>query len=401
MKSAFLKAGHLPTLIACFLYFDLSFMVWVLLGPMAVLVAHDLHLSAGQKGLMVAVPVLAGAILRIVNGVLVGQLHPRLTGLVMQLVVIAGLIAAWMIGIHSFQQVLLLGVVLGVAGASFAIALPMVSYWYPPEHQGMALGLAGAGNSGTVLASLFVPGLAVALGWRNVLGLAALPLMLVFVLFFVAAKNSPQCPPRKGLKDYARILKSHDAWLLMFFYAISFGGFVGLSSFLPIYFHDQFGLSPIKAGYFTAACVFAGSFARPFGGALADRIGGTRSLSFVYLIVAGILFGVARGALPAAATLLLFVLAMAALGMGNGAVFQLVPQRFRQDVGLMTGLVGMTGGIGGFYLAASLGYAQQYTGSYAFGFSLFAGMALLAFAGIVSVRPRWRREVGTLAAARI
>jgi NNP family nitrate/nitrite transporter-like MFS transporter len=401
MKSAFLKAGHLPTLIACFLYFDLSFMVWVLLGPMAVLIAHDLNLNPGQKGLMVAVPVLAGALLRIVNGILVGQLHPRLTGLIMQVIVVAGLIGAWLIDIHSFHQVLMLGVVLGVAGASFAIALPMVSYWYPPEHQGMALGLAGAGNSGTVLASLFVPGLAVALGWHNVLGLAALPLIAVFVLFYFAAKNSPQCPPPKSLADYGRILKSGDAWLLMFFYAISFGGFVGLSSFLPIYFHDQFSMTPINAGYCTAACVFAGSFARPFGGALADRIGGTRSLSFVYLLVAGILFTVARGALPIQSTLVLFVVGMAALGMGNGAVFQLVPQRFRQDVGLMTGLVGMTGGIGGFYLAASLGYAQQYTGSYAFGFSIFAGMAVVAFLGIMSVRPRWRRESATMATARI
>jgi NNP family nitrate/nitrite transporter-like MFS transporter len=401
MKSAFLKAGHLPTLVACFLYFDLSFMVWVLLGPMAVLIAHDLHLNPGQKGLMVAVPVLAGALLRIVNGILVGQLHPRLTGLIMQVIVIAGLIGAWLIDIHSFNQVLLLGVVLGVAGASFAIALPMVSYWYPPEHQGMALGLAGAGNSGTVLASLFVPGLAVALGWHNVLGLAALPLIAVFVMFFFTAKNSPQCPPPKSLADYGRILKSGDAWLLMFFYGISFGGFVGLSSFLPIYFHDQFSLTPVNAGYFTAACVFAGSFARPFGGALADRIGGTRSLSFVYLLVAGILFTIARGALSVQTTLVLLIVGMAALGMGNGAVFQLVPQRFRQDVGLMTGLVGMTGGVGGFYLAASLGYAQQYTGSYAFGFSIFAGMAVVAFLGIMSVRPRWRRESATMATARI
>jgi NNP family nitrate/nitrite transporter-like MFS transporter len=225
--------------------------------------------------------------------------------------------------------------------------------------------------------------------------------VLVFLLFLLTAKNSPQCPPRKNLDDYARILKSKDAWLLMFFYAISFGGFVGLSSFLPIYFHDQFGLAPIKAGYFTAACVFAGSFARPFGGALADRIGGTRALSFVYLIVAGILFTVGRGTLSASTSLVLFILAMAALGMGNGAVFQLVPQRFRQDVGLMTGLVGMTGGIGGFYLAASLGYAEQFTGSYGFGFAGFAAMALVAFAGIVSVRPRWRRESSALAAARI
>ncbi|HKQ44842.1 MAG TPA: nitrate/nitrite transporter [Rhizomicrobium sp.] len=401
MKSAFLKAGHLPTLIACFLYFDLSFMVWVLLGPMAVLIAQDLNLNAGQKGLMVAVPVLAGALLRIVNGVLVGQLHPRLTGLIMQLIVMAGLVGAWLIGVHSFEQVLILGLILGVAGASFAIALPMVSYWYPPEHQGMALGLAGAGNSGTVLASLFVPTLAVAFGWQNVLGLAAIPLMLVFVFFFFAAKNSPQCPPPKSLGDYARILKAKDAWLLMFFYSVSFGGFVGLSSFLPIYFHDQFGLPAIKAGYFTAACVFAGSFARPFGGALADRIGGTRSLAFVYLLVAAILFTVARGTLSVTETLVIFIIGMSVLGMGNGAVFQLVPQRFSRDVGLMTGLVGMTGGVGGFYLAASLGYAQQYTNSYAFGFSIFAGMALVAFVGIMSVRPRWRRESAELATARI
>jgi len=401
MKSAFLKAGHLPTLIACFLYFDLSFMVWVLLGPMAVLIAQDLNLNPGQKGLMVAVPVLAGALLRIVNGILVGQLQPRLTGIIMQLVVIVGLLAAWLIGVHNFQQVLLLGIVLGVAGASFAIALPMVSYWYPPEHQGMALGLAGAGNSGTVLAALFVPTLAVMVGWQDVLGLAALPLILVLILFLFTAKNSPQCPPRKNLADYGRILKSGDAWLLMFFYSVSFGGFVGLSSFLPIYFHDKFDLSPVTAGYFTAACVFAGSFARPLGGALADRIGGTRSLSFVYLLVAGLLFTVAGGALSVTETLVLFIVALSALGMGNGAVFQLLPQRFSSDVGLMTGLVGMTGGIGGFYLAASLGYAQQFTGSYAFGFSVFAGMALIAFAGIVTVRPRWRREVGSLAGARI
>lgn len=403
MKSAFFKAGHLPTLISCFLYFDLSFMVWVLLGPMAVLIAKDLHLNPGQKGLMVATPVLAGACLRILNGILVGQWQPRLTGIVMQTIVICGLIAAWIFGIHSFGQVLSFGIILGVAGASFAIALPMVSYWYPPEHQGMALGLAGAGNSGTVLASLFVPTLAVVLGWGNVIGLVALPLIVVFLLFLAFAKNSPNCPPRKTFADYTRILKSGDAWWLMFFYSVSFGGFVGLSSFLPIYFHDQFGLPPITAGYYTAACVFAGSFARPFGGALADRIGGTRALGFVYVIAAAVLAAVSPGNLTPVMTLAVFIFGMAALGMGNGAVFQLVPQRFGRDVGLMTGLVGMTGGVGGFYLAASLGYAQQFTGNYTFGFIVFACLALAAFAGITSIRPRWRKELlaNQLASVRI
>jgi NNP family nitrate/nitrite transporter-like MFS transporter len=401
MKTAFLESGHLPTLLSCFLYFDISFAVWVLLGPLAVLIAPDLHLDAGQKGLMVAVPVLAGAGLRFLNGILVGQWQPRLTGIVMQMVVITGLGIAWLSNIHSFSQMLLVGVILGVAGASFAIALPMVSYWYPPEHQGTALGLAGAGNSGTVFASLFAPALAVALGWRNVLGLAALPLLAVFVLFLIAAKNSPNCPPKKSMADYARLLRQSDSWWLMFFYAVSFGGFVGLSSFLPIYFHDQYKLSPVTAGYFTAACVFAGSFARPFGGYLADRIGGTRALSAVYVIVALVLLTVSRSVMTAQATLVVLIAVMATLGMGNGAVFQLVPQRFGRDVGLMTGLVGMTGGVGGFYLAASLGYAKQFAGSYAFGFVAFACLALAAWVGINAVRLRWRREAAGLALVRI
>jgi NNP family nitrate/nitrite transporter-like MFS transporter len=386
MKSAFFRAGHLPTLIACFVYFDASFMVWVLLGPMAVLIGHDLHLSAGQKGLMVAVPVLAGALLRIVNGILVGLWLPRRTGIVMQLLVIAGLFAAWLLGIRNFGELLLLGVALGVAGASFAIALPMVSYWYPLEHQGKALGLAGAGNSGTVLAALFVPALALALGWRNVLGLAVLPLILALAVFVFFAKDSPRCPPPKRLRDYTSVLRVGDAWWLMFFYGVSFGGFVGLSSFLPIYFHDQYRLAPVTAGYFTAACVFTGSFVRPFGGALADRIGGARALTYIYALVAAVLLTVSRGALPAPVELGVFVLGMAALGMGNGAVFQLVPLRFGREVGLLTGLVGMTGGLGGFFLAAGLGYARQFTGSYGPGFTAFALLALVAFAGIARLR---------------
>jgi NNP family nitrate/nitrite transporter-like MFS transporter len=386
MKNAFFRAGHLPTLVACFVYFDASFMVWVLLGPMAVLIGHDLHLGAGQKGLMVAVPVLAGALLRIVNGILVGLWLPRRTGIVMQLLVIAGLLAAWLLGVHNFGELLLLGVVLGVAGASFAIALPMVSYWYPPQHQGKVLGLAGAGNSGTVLAALFVPALALALGWRNVLGLAALPLIAALAVFVIFAKNSPRCPPPKSLRDYARVLGIGDAWWLMFFYGISFGGFVGLSSFLPIYFHDQYRLAPVTAGYFTAACVFAGSFVRPIGGALADRIGGARALTYIYALVAAVLLAVSQGVLPPAAELGFFVLGMMALGMGNGAVFQLVPLRFGREVGLLTGLVGMSGGVGGFFLAAGLGYARQFTGSFGAGFAVFALLALVAFAGIARLR---------------
>lgn len=394
MNSSFLKSGHMPTLIAAFLYFDLSFMVWVILGPLGVQIAKDLGLTAAQKGLMVATPVLAGALLRIVMGILVDHLKPKLAGTIGQVVVIAALLVAWLFGIENYAQVLCLGVALGVAGASFAVALPLASRWYPPVHQGTALGIAGAGNSGTVLAALFAPSLAVAFGWNNVFGLAVIPLVIVFAAYLVLAKDSPECPPAKPLTDYLKVLKDKDAWWFMFFYSVTFGGFVGLASSLTIYFNDQYGLPPVMAGYFTAACVFAGSLVRPVGGLVADRIGGIKSLSMMYLLAAVFLSVVSLGLPQAWMALSVFVVAMLVLGMGNGAVFQLVPQRFRKEIGVMTGLVGMAGGVGGFYLASSLGFSKQLTGDYQLGLVIFAGLAIVALIGLTAVKTRWRTTWG-------
>jgi MFS transporter, NNP family, nitrate/nitrite transporter len=402
INKEFLKAGHTPTLFAAFFYFDMAFMVWVVLGPLGVQAAADLQLNAAQKGLMVAVPLLAGAVLRVVNGLLVDRIGPKTTGLIGQVIVIAGLLTAWFSGIHSFTQVVLLGVVLGVAGASFAVALPLASRWYPPQYQGIALGIAGAGNSGTVFAALFAPGLAVIFGWTNVLGLAAIPLAIALVVYIVLAKDSPNQPPPKTFVEYLAVLREGDAWWFMFFYAVSFGGFSGLASSLTIYFNSEYGLSPVTAGYFTAAAVFAGSLVRPIGGALADRIGGIRALSIMYIVAAAALAVVSLRLPQAWMALVVFVIGMLALGMGNGSVFQLVPQRFRREIGVMTGLVGMTGGIGGFYLASSLGYSKQLTGSYQLGFLVFAGLAALALLGLTGIKSRWRTTWGaSLGLARI
>jgi NNP family nitrate/nitrite transporter-like MFS transporter len=402
-RKAFLKAGHTPTLFAAFLYFDLAFMVWVLLGPLGVQIAQDLQLTHAQKGFMVAVPVLAGALLRMLMGVLVDHLQPKKAGAIGQVIVIAAMFVAWQFGIHSYEQALLLGCFLGFAGAAFAVALPLASRWYPPEHQGTALGIAGAGNSGTALAALFAPGLAAAFGWVNVFGLALIPLVAVFILYLVVAKDAPECPPPKTMAEYLKVLKDRDAWWFMFFYSVTFGGFVGLASSLTIYFNTQYGLDARMAGYFTAACVFAGSLVRPIGGNLADRIGGIRTLTVMYAIAAAFLLGVSFGLPQAWMAVVVFVGAMLALGMGNGAVFQLVPQRFRREIGVMTGLVGMAGGIGGFYLASSLGYSRQMTGSYQTGFVVFALLAVLALIGLTRVKTRWRTTWGAahLTAARI
>ncbi len=393
-RKSFLKAGHTPTLLAAFLYFDLAFMVWVILGPLGVQIAKDLGLSHAQKGLMVATPVLAGALLRLVMGVLVDHLKPKMAGAIGQVIVLAALTVAWKFGIHSYEQVLILGLFLGVAGASFAVALPLASRWYPPEHQGTALGIAGAGNSGTALAALFGPGLAAAFGWTNVFGLALIPLSIVFVLYLIMAKDAPECPPAKSLTEYLKVLQDKDAWWFMFFYSVTFGGFVGLASSLTIYFNTQYGLDPKMAGFFTAACVFAGSLVRPIGGNVADRIGGIKSLTVMYVFAAIFLAIVSFGLPEAWQALAVFVCAMLSLGMGNGAVFQLVPQRFRKEIGVMTGLVGMAGGVGGFYLASSLGYSKQVTGSYQTGFLIFAALAIAALVGLTAVKSRWRTTWG-------
>ncbi|KDU94513.1 MFS transporter [Komagataeibacter rhaeticus AF1] len=398
VDKGFLKAGNPRTLLAAFLYFDVSFMVWVLLGPLGISIAHDLHLNAGQKGLLVATPVLAGALLRVLAGALVDHFGPRRVAIGAQILVIAGLSLTWLIAPHSYGALFGVALVLGVAGASFAIALPLASAWYPPHYQGTALGIAGAGNSGTALASLFAPGLAVLYGWVNVLGLATLPLTAVLVAFVFLASEPPQRRSGGGLVTWLPVLRSGGCWLLMFFYGVTFGGFVGLAAFLTIYFNDQYGLPPALAGSCTAMVVFVGSFVRPLGGAMADRIGGARALRILFglavVIFAMIGFGLPTiwFAFPA------FFLGMVVLGLGNGAVFQLVPTRFPGRVGVLTGLVGMSGGVGGFYLASSLGAARQATGSYGPGFLGFAMVALVAFVCADVCHRRWAAERPRLSA---
>jgi MFS transporter, NNP family, nitrate/nitrite transporter len=391
---SFWKSGHPPTLFAAFLYFDVAFMVWVMLGPLAPIISKDLGLDPAQKGLMVAVPTLAGAVLRLVNGLMVDRIGPKTTGAINQLIVIAGLAVAWWFGIASYEGLLAVGVILGFAGASFAVALPLASRWYPPEHQGKAMGIAGMGNSGTVLAALFAPVLAALFGWNNVFGLALIPLVAVFIFYLFAAKDSPDQPAPKSLSAYGEVLKEKDTWWFMLFYFVTFGGFVGLSNSLPTYYADGFGLTPVIAGYLTAACVFTGSMLRPIGGAFADRFGGIKTLTAVYSLAAVVLVGIALSSASLPLTLALFVVVMGTLGVGNGAVFQLVPQRFRKEIGVMTGLVGFGGGVGGFFLASSLGFAKKLTGTATPGFLIFAGLAVIALLGLTVVKSRWRTTWG-------
>ena len=389
-SKSFLKSGHTPTLFAAFLYFDISFMVWVLLGPLGVQIAKLLALDPAQKGLMVAVPVLSGALLRIPFGLATDRFGAKLVGIITQIMLTIGLVAIWLVGIPSYAAVLGLGVVLGIGGASFAIALPLASRWYPPEHQGAAMGVAGAGNIGTVMTALFAPELAKLLGIPNVFGICAIVMAATILVFTIMAKNPPTKSYPKPFKDYFKVLGIADTWCFMGFYGVTFGGFVGLSAALTLYFHGVYGLPPVHAGFATAACAFVGGSIRPFGGYLADRLGGIKVLGALYVLAAFALIILSFSIASFWLSLLVFLVVMAAFGMGDGAVFQLIPIRFGNEIGTVTGFVGMAGGIGGFYLASSLGFSKQLTGSYQLGFLIFAGLALLAFQGLQIVKHRWR-----------
>ena len=375
-------------------------MVWTVLGPLGAQIGESLHLSAQQKGFMVAVPILSGAILRIALGLLVDRIGAKNTGILAQIVVIAGLAFAWLAGLATYEATLLLGLLLGFAGASFAVALPQAGRWYPPHMQGVVMGLAGAGNVGVVIDSLLAPRIAAVYGWQSVFGLALIPAVLVLAVYVIFSKEAQVEVKRKKLSDYLTLLKDKDAHWFCFYYTVSFGGFVGLASSYVLYFKSEFGLTAVRAGDFAALCTFTGAILRPVGGAIADRIGGIRSLYTFYALAAVAL--IAGGLVHQLQfNTVCFLLTSGALGMATGSVFQLLPQRVGKAIGVMTGLVGAGGGVGGFYLASSLGMAKGLTGSYSAGFFIFAGLCVLAIGGLALVKTRWRTTWGALAQARI
>src|SRR5258708_1011344 len=284
-RTGFSKSGHLPTLVAALLYFDVSFMVWVLLGPLSPFLRERFALSAAQQGLLVAVPLLGGSCFRPILGALGDRIGGRRAGLIGLSLTVAALLFGWL-GAHSVTQLYVLGFMLGVPGASFAVALPLASRWYPPEYQGLAMGIAGAGNSGTVFATLCAPRLAEHFGWAATFAIMLLPVTAVLIAFAAMARDSPARRTVPSWHAYLAVVKEPDTLWFAWLYGLTFGGFVGFAAFLTTFFHEQYQVSRVGAGDFTTLVVVAGSLLRPVGGWLSDRIGGYRLLLTVLGIAA-------------------------------------------------------------------------------------------------------------------
>ncbi len=354
--------------------FAVSFAVWGLLAALAPTFTQLYNLSATEKSLMIAVPVLLGSIGRLFSGILADKYGGRN---VFAALLVFSAVPAIAIGFStSFTQLIIFGLFLGIAGTTFPVGVGFTSRWFPPEKQGTALGVYGMGNIGQSVAVFFAPVLALQLGdWRTVFFIFAAATFVWGIVFYVLADNDTTTARPKSLSESLSVLKrSKIAWVLSLFYFLTFGGFVALALYMPTFLREIFALTPTDAGARTAGFVVLATLMRPVGGLLADKIGGAKVLVFVFSAIAILapflsfttigLFTV--GALGCAA----------ALGLGNGAVFKLVPQYFAKETGTVTGLVGAFGGLGGFFPPMELGLVKDATGSYTIGFALFSLFAI-------------------------
>jgi NNP family nitrate/nitrite transporter-like MFS transporter len=377
---AFMKSGHPPTLLAALLYFDFSFAVWVLNGAMGPFISSAFHLSPAQIGFMISVPTLSGAFMRFPLGVLSQYIGRKNAAIVEMSAIVIALLYGFFF-VHTYHNVLAMGFLLGIAGASFGVALSLGSGWFPKQYKGLAMGIAGAGNSGTALAALFAPRLAMHYGWQHVYGFAAAMMFLPLLVMIVFAKEPPDIE-HQSLRQHLQCLFEADGWYFNLIYIITFGGFIGLATFLPSFYYSQFHVTKVQAGTLTVLATLTGSLTRVLGGWFADKIGGITTLSVVFLIAIASLFGLMTSP-TLLATTLLFMLCFAALGAGNGATFQLVPLRWPITTAVAGGMIGEIGALGGGILPNVLGLSKQHTGSYRVGWICYAG---LAFAILVMMR---------------
>jgi NNP family nitrate/nitrite transporter-like MFS transporter len=368
------ESGGSRALVLATISFTLSFAAWGLVGGLAPVFAELYSLTASQTALLVAVPVLLGSLARLPMGMLTDRFGGRpMFALLMGL---AG-VAAWLVPLtSSYGGLLAAAFFLGLAGASFSIGAAFVSRWTPVARQGTALGLYGLGTLGQSLAVFGGPVVAMMFGWPSVFRGIAAVLFAWAALFALLTRNPPHAARPAGVRAMLALLKREPiAWLLGAFYFLTFGGFVAFSIYLPALLRAQFDLTPADAGFRAAGFVVLATLMRPAGGWLADRIGGAQVLSWVFGGVAAFAWLLMW---PSMVPFTVGALTCALLlGLGNGAVFKLVPERFPKETGTVTGLVGALGGLGGFFPPLLLGVLRDVLGVVWPGFLLLSATALL------------------------
>jgi NNP family nitrate/nitrite transporter-like MFS transporter len=393
-----LTRGHWPSVIGAWFHLTVSFMVWLLMGALSLTLAQDLHLSQADTALVVSLPLLSGALLRVVAGWSSDWYGAKPTGTVILVVELAVVLWGWL-GIHSYAELLLVALLLGIGGASFAVTLPLAGRTYPAAHQGLVLGIVASGNVGTVLILFLAPRIAATGGWHDVFGWMTLPIVASMTVFVLLVRDDRQS--RRAERDthwwhnVVVMIRQPKAYWLCGLYAVTFGGFVGFCSILPLFIHEQYHVDGIAAGSIAALCGLVGSLIRPFGGYAADRIGGLRSLMLALPLIAGIV-AVLGEFTDVSVAAVLSVAAVGAMGVGNGVILQLASEWFSKQIGLASGVVGAAGGFGGFLLPLWLGTLKEVTGSYRTGLWAFALATGIAWGTVLLAERRGRRTINPI-----
>lgn len=386
--------ARLTALAVATVAFMTNFWAWGLISPLASDYRDALGLSPLQTSVLVAVPVLLGSVARVPIGALTDRFGGRRMFTALSLVVVAPLL--FLASFETYPALLGGGLLLGVSGASFAIGVPFVNAWFPPERRGFALGVYGVGNMGTAIAGFTSPAIAAAGGRSLPFLVVAAVMVATAVLVWVIGRDAPGAvgPAASMAARLRRALELRLTYDLAALYALTFGGFVAFGVYLPTYLRDAYGLEVADAGARAAGFILLATLARPLGGWLADRFGGGRVLLGVFaVVVAG---ATVQAFTPPIGLATVAFLSMAtALGVGNGAVFALVGRLAPSDrVGAVTGFVGAAGGLGGFFPPIVMGLIFSATGDYLIGLLL---LAVVAGAALLYTRARFVGAASTSA----
>ena len=377
--------GQGRNLALALLAFTITFWAWNMIGPLGVRYAEALSLSASQKSLLVAMPVLVGSLGRIVTGALTDRLGGRLMFTVLTAVSAVPVLLVALAGVlGSYSLLLLFALLLGIAGTTFAIGIPFVNGWYDVSRRGFATGLFGAGMGGTALSAFFTPRFVRWFGYVPTHVIIAVALIVVAVIVWFGMRNAPGWRPNTDpvVPKLAAALRLPVTWQMSFLYAVTFGGFVAFSTYLPTYLKDVYNFDLTGAGTRTAGFAIAAVLARPIGGVLSDRIGPQRVVAASLVGAAVLAIVIALKPAPELAAGSAFVAMAFALGLGTGGVFAWVAARAPAErVGSVTGLVGAAGGLGGYFPPLVMGATyNEGAHSYTVGLVLLCLTALVALA---------------------
>ena len=372
--------------------FALNFWAWALLSPLGPRFKDALHLSAFDQSLVVAVPVVVGSLGRIPVGALTDRFGGRVMFPLVSAATIVPVLYLGLSGHNSLAGLLVGGFFLGIGGTAFAVGVPFVSAWFPPERQGFAMGIFGVGMGGTAISALTTVNLVKAHGSATPFVITAIVLAAYALLSALVLRDAPgrTAPDDTLAHRLGATLRLAVTWQAAALYAVAFGGYVAFSVYLPTYLKNGYALTQTDASNRMAGFVLVAVAMRPVGGYLSDRFGAARVLSAALAVVtACALVQAATPALIPVGTTA-FLAMGAGLGAGSGAVFALVAARAPADkVGSVTGVVGAAGGLGGFVPPLLMGSLYGAYASYAWGLVLLALVAACAllFAATALGRP--------------